>query len=108
MNEIDRREQKRIKQALLNQQPHRKEERRQASKMRSRAHKVKTTEKRFTEHTMEELLSIAQKKYNEAGLDWNSKKSDVTEMLTVLHRAPIVLSEVHTQSNGEESEMVKK
>ena len=92
MSDTDRREQARVKQAAYNQLEHRKEERRQASSARSREHKLNTTEKRFEEHTIDDLLRIAHRKYAEAGIDFAANKTEISRVLTVLHGRPIVQS----------------
>lgn len=92
MSDINRREQARVKQAAYNQLEHRKEGRRQASSARSREHKLNTTEKRFEEHSIDDLLRIARRKYAEAGIDFAAYESEIARVLTVLHGVPIVQS----------------
>lgn len=78
-----------------NQLPHRKESRRLASKNKSSKHKLETTAKRLTEHSMDDLLFIASQKYEKAGLDFDAHIAAVRDMLEVLHETPRTLSVAH-------------
>jgi hypothetical protein len=89
---LDRREQERIRQAAYNQLEHRKEERRQASKAKSKEHKLNTTEKRLEEHSIDDLLRIARRKCAASGIDFATHESEITRVLNILHGTQIVQS----------------
>lgn len=96
MNDAEKREKRRVQMVVYNQLPHRKEYQRQAAKNRSAKHKLETTAKRFTEHSVDDLLFIASQKYKKAGLDFDAHIAAVRAVLEVLHESPCVLSEVRT------------
>jgi hypothetical protein len=52
---------------------------------RGRANKLKSTKKRFEEHTFEELISVAQEKCTELGVDFEENKEVIEIVLRLLN-----------------------
>ena len=75
----------RERQAKYDQEDERKEKRRQASSMRSREKKMITTASRLTEHTLAELIIIAQLRCREEGVEYNTYKDGIEAVLALLH-----------------------
>lgn len=98
MDDVEKQAKRNARMVEYNQLPHRKEYRRQASKNKSANHKLETTAKRLTEHSIDELLMIACQKYAEAGLDFDSHIDAVRDVLEVLHGSRRVLSGAHVDT----------
>lgn len=90
MDDVEKQAKRRAQMAAYNKLEHSREYQRQASKARSKDHKLQTTAKRLTEHTIDELLMIACDKYAKAGLDFEEHKDAVISVLNVLHGTPNV------------------
>lgn len=80
-----RRQAVRERQARYDQAEERKEQRRLASSARSKAHKVVTTSKRFKEHSIEELITIARMRCGEDGVNYEAHREKIEAVLAILH-----------------------
>lgn len=94
----EKKELARIKMAIYNHQPERMAMKRNFSIKRSKARKLETTGKRFQEHSMDELLSIARQRCIDANVDWNSNKQIMEYVLSILHSPQPVLNDPAIQS----------
>jgi hypothetical protein len=81
----DPKQQLRERQARYDQAEERKEKRRAASSARSREHKMITTASRLTEHTLAELIIIAQMRCRESGVDYDTYRDGIEATLALLH-----------------------
>lgn len=82
----------RVKMASYNRQPERMAKNRQISIKRSKVRKLETTGKRFQEHTIDELLTIAHQRCIASNADWDANKDEIERVLRILHWSQDVLS----------------
>jgi hypothetical protein len=63
---------------------------RERSLRKSKEKKVLTTKKRFEEHSVNELMWIAQERCREQGIDFDEKKALMLEAISILHGQDII------------------
>ena len=90
--EAERKEQRRIKKAEYNAQPHMQEYRRAASIKHAKERTLMSTAERLQKHSMNELLYITRLRCINAEISWEDNKTKIIEVLRILHGPDNVLS----------------
>jgi hypothetical protein len=80
-----RRQERRERQAKYDQRDDRKEIRRMMSIAKSKERKLATTDKRFRQHSVDELMSIARSRCIEDGIDFEANRVQIEAVLRILH-----------------------
>jgi hypothetical protein len=83
--EAELKEQRRIKKAEYNAQPHMREYRRAASIKNAKERTLMSTAERLQKHSLDELLFIARLQCLNMNIDWDVNKTKFTEVLRILH-----------------------
>ena len=83
--DAERKEQKRLKSVVYEQNEFRKEKKRHDSMERYRQKKMITTASRFEEHSLEDLLIISALRCRELKLDFVTHEKEILHVMRLLH-----------------------